>query len=273
MGRSWCLGVALVAISCGGESDPMAAMHGETRGSVPNGTPLDAPTAPPLPRDHSRVVNRGGPVLASMRLQVLGVASLDPETQEDVRGVLAWVFGSGYWAILSEYGVSGDVAVAYDDATNDGLQVRTGSKARNELVTWRDIEGRILRARARRPESERGQPILYFLPDGVTVRVAERTSYVYRTCVDVWGYHRHDGVGPYAVLGACPMGRSAFILTHELAEMATDPEVGSGWSLGVPSGTHAGEVADLYKSHGPAWVDGWAVARLWSNRLGSCFPN
>ena len=122
------------------------------------------------------------------------------------------------------------------------------------------------------------QAYLFFLPDGLNVALGHRGTYTYQTCVDTFGYHGFDGVEPYTVLPPCDDGRSLYTASHELAEMATDPQPYSGWASDLDIGINGGEVADLCAnfpgSLGPGRVmqEGLIVTLLWSNKQNGCVP-
>jgi hypothetical protein len=111
------------------------------------------------------------------------------------------------------------------------------------------------------------------LPEGVNVDLGVRSGLVLQTCINVGGYHSNDGVEAYAVIPPCALGRNPLAISHELAEMATDPWPGSGWYSEKDKDPAGGEVADLCDEVVSQGVEGWTVTQLWSNADGDCEPN
>jgi len=80
------------------------------------------------------------------------------------------------------------------------------------------------------------------------------------------------------VLPPCDDGRSLYTASHELTEMATDPQPYSGWASDLDIGINGGEVADLCANVpgtlGPGKVmqEGVIVTLLWSNKQSGCVP-
>ena len=89
-----------------------------------------------------------------------------------------------------------------------------------------------------------------------------------QTCVEADGYHSYDGEEPYAVIPDC--GRNRLAISHEMAEMCTDPQPGNGWYSDQDISNAGGEVGDLCNY--PIIVDGQSATALWSNKDGDCEP-
>ena len=83
---------------------------------------------------------------------------------------------------------------------------------------------------------------------------------------------RFDGDEPYTVIPPCELGRSARAISHELAEMSTDPIVGTGWLSDSDANLGIGEIADLCNREVTTPIAGFAVTQLWSNRDSDCRP-
>jgi hypothetical protein len=60
-------------------------------------------------------------------------------------------------------------------------------------------------------------------------------------------------------------------LSHELSEMATDPDVYQSWYSDDDRYPNGGEVADLCEDSNTT-VDGFNVGRLWSESTRRCVP-
>jgi len=69
----------------------------------------------------------------------------------------------------------------------------------------------------------------------------------------------------------CASGAASVTLSHELAELGTNPVPGLGWFSDDDLG-HGGEVADLCQEQQPEVEGGLALAELWSNADGECVP-
>ncbi len=72
---------------------------------------------------------------------------------------------------------------------------------------------------------------------------------------------------PYAIMPPCGIGHSGTAISHELAEMATDPFPYGGWADHT---IQEGEIGDLCNA-AAVW-EGKIVTRLWSNEAGDCIP-
>lgn len=111
---------------------------------------------------------------------------------------------------------------------------------------------------------------MLIVPDGVNVTTPGANGETWTTCQETGGYHFWDQLEPYAVIPPCSFGRSAWAVSHELAEMATDPFPGSGWYSDADVEPAGGEIGDLCNFS--VTVAGWSVTSLWSNKDGSCIP-
>jgi hypothetical protein len=107
---------------------------------------------------------------------------------------------------------------------------------------------------------------IFFLPDGVNVNLGGGEQ----TCLGVGGYHSYDGFEPYALIPPC--GHSGLVLSHEMAEMCTDPLPDQGWFSDADNNSpQGGEIGDLCNM--PTSVDAYTVTLLWSNKDGDCEPS
>jgi hypothetical protein len=200
-------------------------------------------------------------------LVYVGDAGVDMAPSQD--SFVEWVLASpDYWAILQQYGVGygtrvGRARALRSDIVPASLVGPTGLISASDLAL--QIRGWIDGADA----GMSANAYVFFLPDGVDVALSVRGNYTYRTCVDAFGYHAYDGREPYAVMPACPKGRGTPSLSHELAELATNPESTRGW-YSDEDARKGDEIGDLCS--GTPTVDGWTVSQLWSNALGQCAP-
>ncbi|MEP7179565.1 MAG: hypothetical protein ABI775_10775, partial [Pseudonocardiales bacterium] len=55
-------------------------------------------------------------------------------------------------------------------------------------------------------------------------------------------------------------------ISHEIAEMTTDPEPPSGWCVGPANGGEIGDASEVPNARQTAWVNGANVEAYWSNR-------
>ncbi len=91
------------------------------------------------------------------------------------------------------------------------------------------------------------------------------------------GFHETAGsgwnTGPSVAVvldteGGAGCGPPTMTLTHEFAEVVTDPDGGSGWTRASSGNT---EIADVCNALGPArMADGDLVAQLWDDSKGAC---
>ena len=247
---------------------------------------------------HERVV------LAAPRLLAIYVGDEGDGGAPSSDEMMSWLVASQYWKAMEQYGVGAGTmlpsvrvpaSVFLPDGTVTGglidpsaLATRVVSllhpvqtaSASSSLAPADDAGADGGRADAGNGDAGETPPIpkadayVFFLPDKVNVRIPQGSGPVLQTCVEVGGYHTHDGYEPYAVIPPCKVGRSAQTISHELAEMATDPVTGvfggSGWYSDAEVQNAGGEIGDLCNS--AVTVEGWAVTRLWSNQDGACVP-
>ena len=207
--------------------------------------------------------------------------------------MMTWLVASQYWKTMEQYGVGAGAmlpsvrvpaSVFLPEGTVSGGLIDPSALATRVVALLHpssslapaDDAG----ADGGRADGGEAPPIpqadayVFFLPDKVNVRIPQGSGPVLQTCVEVGGYHTHDGYEPYAVIPPCKVGRSAQTISHELAEMATDPVTGvfggSGWYSDAEVQNAGGEIGDLCNS--AVTVEGWAVTRLWSNQDGACVP-
>ena len=214
-------------------------------------------------------------ILAHMHVRALyiGTAGVDAPPSADV--FLGWIGSSTYWEILAQYGV-GDAT--FDGATSlTTAQVFPDGVIQNGLVPFAAFEARIhdlIHA------DEGGTPLLaaadayaIFLPDNVNIDSGESGGEELVTCVTSSAYHAWDGAEAYAVLPPCIDGRSTTAISHELAEVATDPILRMGWASDDLEDIKTGaEIADVCYRAAMHPVEGYDVAELWSNADGDCMP-
>jgi hypothetical protein len=273
--------LALVVGGCGGSASSSAGapLEEDQQYGLRDPSALATPTPEPV----ARLASVRGVIMDKMPVRIVYIGRQDVDGAPPFDPFVTWLVQSHHWETLAEYGVGpgsfeGWTRVATERFFPPGSVV-------DGRITVEDFEEL---ARAYMPASSRGAGFprggaeaslapdatayVFFLPKGVDVTLGQRGSYTYATCIDALGYHRFNGREPYAVIGGCAKARTGFIVSHEVAEMATAPIVGQGWQSAEDLAKSGGEVADLCKGRGPAVVEGWSVARLWSNAHGGCVP-
>lgn len=238
----------------------------------------DAGHATPLPPRSDRVRLHGGKVLPAMRVQIVYVGTESEGGAASRDDVVRFTLTSGkqYWNVLEQYGVGGGSVAGSIRIPRATLFPATSKDGPELILPIADLEAQIRALINPAPPKAsivpKAQAYLFFLPNGVNVSLGSRGSKVFTSCIDVGAYHRFDGVEPYSVLPPCDLGRSARAISHELAEMATDPVVGSGWLSDGDPELGIGEIADLCNVAVKPPIGGHALTELWSNADGRCLP-
>ena len=208
-----------------------------------------------------RLESHGGTVLSAMRLHAIYVTSpSDPAVIKD--DLLAWILSSpDYWSLLVQYGVGYGTLIG--SSTVDAMTFFNGD-IHNGYVTLGAVDWAVANAAATLPPDEGGTPnaFIVFLPGTANVDMGDGP------CMSTLGYHSVGGTMPYALIRPCSY--TAETISHELAEMATDPIPFAGWYSEADVENAGGEIGDLCNF--PTIVDGHAVTELWSNADGQCEP-
>ena len=237
-----------------------------------------------------RLVYHGGPTLKQMRLRIVYIGEDGVDAAPNVDDFATWLLTSSWWRLLREYGIEEgsldpSVRVPFAAMFPPGVVV-------DGLVHTTEFDKRVL-ALLHPIKPDAGAPdagdagaafdggslvptsdsYLFMLPNGVNISLGEVGSRTFQTCIDSGGYHAHDGLDAYAVIPPCRTGRSALTLSHEIAEVATNPSVVDGWFSDNEADRKLGvEIADVCNTPVPRGVDGWLVTQLWSNVEGRCVP-
>jgi hypothetical protein len=259
----------LLGVTACGRTHSIPTDAGEEYGLTdPDGSVPPADAAP-------RLLPHADVVLSAMKVGIVYVGEEDaggPPTNTTSAPIL----GSTYWLLLNEYGVGPGTIVGSTRAPISTL-LRPSDMDDGGLVDMLVLQARVAEFIHGDVEAgTHGNPIngaeayLFFLPNGVNVALARAGSYTYQTCIDADGYHSFDGLEPYAILPPCALGRSSYTTSHELAELATDPQPYMGWASDTDIAVNGGEVADLCSQQVDA--GGLEVTRLWSNQSGGCVP-
>jgi hypothetical protein len=276
----------LVALGCGssGGAPPDAGndvVYGIKGFDASNGVDVEeAATDAKMP--WNRMTPHEGIVLPAAHLWAIYIGTTDV----DFDAYMQWlVTSTDYWgAILAQYGVgygTFDGSTQIDSAAFFTPGTLTGNVIDSGVLQQRIhdvIHAVSADAGASDADLEAGDdggsttltipPIpgadgyVFFLPDNITVNLGAEGV----TCVGIGGYHSYDGTEPYAIIPDC--GRSRLVVSHEIAEMCTDPVPGAGWVSDMDA---LGEVGDLCNF--VVQVDGTQATGLWSNKDGDCEPS
>jgi hypothetical protein len=272
-----CVGV--FAAACGGPTEADPGDAGDA-GAVPiahrDTGPADVVFDMPDARS-DRMSPHGREILANMHLRVVYVGEEGVDGPPNIDDFVTWLVKSDYWGVMKEYGVQpgtfeGSVRIPTASVFLPGM-------VQNGLVDYDVLDQRILALLHPPPRDagagagDAGAPLippsksyLFMLPDRVNVKLGGNDQ----TCIQAGGYHSHDSKEPYSVIPPCNFGRSALAISHELAEMATDPLPQYGWYSDKDAQNAGGEIGDLCNQ--PIGVEGWSVTQLWSNKNGACIP-
>ncbi len=271
MHRAWLALVGAIALGCGETEAPPLDASTERDGIY---TP-DVMT-PPLDAG-PRLLPHSGVIIPEVAVGVIYVGDLDAGGAPGDLPDLQWLVASPYWLLLSEYGIqNGTIAGAVRVSTDTLIQptdVDDGG-----LIDVGVLQVRIGNALGANVDAGVAPTIsiagangyVFYLPDGVNVALGHRGTYTYQTCIDASGYHAYDGAEPFVVLPPCDTGRSIYAASHELAELATDPQPFNGWASDTDIAKNGGEVADLCAEQ--VLQEGQLVTRLWSNQANGCVP-
>ena len=280
-GVRWVIATMMSVIACSGQVDDESRDEQAklvARGVEPPPAPVYAKQEQPIAT--TRVTHHGGPVLAKMTVRVghvgdvsEGGASSAQQAERDALVGFTLTSGAAYWETLAQYGV-GPGRLAGAQRIPKALAF-AGAMAAEPLVSVEALEAQIkllLHPKSGASIVPPADAYLFFLPKGTAVSFGNRGTKVWKSCVDVGAYHRHTGLEPYAVFPPCDLGQSPRAVSHELAEMATDPVVGTGWMSDRDQNVGVGEIADLCNQDVPAPIGGYRLTQLWSNHDGRCVP-
>jgi len=234
----------------------------------------------PRPAQPSRLMTpHKGIVLPHMHVRIVYIGEEGADGAPSYDSFVSWlVAGGDYWNLLRQYGVGYGVLDGSERVPTASFF--TPGLLESGFVSTSDLDMRVyqfLRGRAGGDAGVHAGPspglndvpnsvaYLFFLPNAVGV-----SSQGEQSCVVFDGYHLIDrGADPYVIIPSC--GRNALAISHELAEMATDPAPLTGWyadSFGA-----LGEIGDLCNFPVSEQIDFWKPTRLWSNADGDCEPH
>ncbi len=230
----------------------------------------------------NRLTPHDGDVLSSAHIRTIYIGADGVDASQSFDAYITWLITSQSWwgAVLAQY------KVGY--GTFDGFtRIDTNAfflpgMVQNGFIDWFVLDQRIAQvvhgvtpdagAGDTDPDASTSQPppipqadaYVFFLPNGVNVNLGNNEA----TCAQAGGYHDYDGQEPYAIIPPC--GRSRLVISHEIAEMVTDPLPGHGWYSDPDSTNNGGEIGDLCNQ--PTTVEGQQATLLWSNKDGDCEP-
>jgi hypothetical protein len=297
--RSWTVAVALSALgsfACGsapGDAGDGGAGDGAPVGhkTFDSGAPVDAAAEAKAP--WNRMTPHGGVVLSSPHIWAIYVGTQGVDLSPSYDAYLSWlVTSTDWWSLLDQYGVHYGVldgSTIIDTATffPQGMISSSGT------VNWYALDQRvekIIHALPPPPQDDGGvadagaaddggdagdgstttlpsipkaDGYIVFLPDGVNVDLGGEGM----TCQNVGGYHSYDGTEPYSIIPPC---RYRISVSHEIAEMVTDPLPGQGWYSDGDINNGGGEIGDL--CNWLTYASNQQVTALWSNKDGDCEP-
>jgi hypothetical protein len=270
---------ATLLVACGGDStattpdagqDAFGHKNFDAQSAADTGDAADANVA------WDRMTNHGAGALGSPHLRAIyvGIDGIDLSPSFD--SYISFLVSSPDWwgAILAQYGVQYGT---YDGASfiPTSTFIHDGDVV-NGFINWAILDMRVHQAIHATLVDDAGadsgavqvphaDAYVVFLPDNVNVDLGQGET----TCANAGGYHSYDTDEPYAIIPPC--GRSHIVISHEVAEMVTDPEPGAGWFSDADEQTmYGGEIGDLcnFVVH----ADGQTVTALWSNKDGDCEP-
>ena len=180
---------------------------------------------------------------------------------------LSWVLTSDdYWSVLSPYGVGAGVFLGSERMPTATFfspdVVASGSITENALAA--SVYGYMT------SDATDADAYIFFMP--TTVGITYLDGGARESCSAFGGYHAHVSQRqgpplPYAIIPPCPEFPADMPVSHELAEIATDPTF-DGW-YSDQSGQEVGDICNFPVSQ-PIHL--WSPTRLWSNADGACVP-
>lgn len=254
----------------------VACSSGPGEAGIPQAwnNPLPPTETEPVAHPSDRLTAHLGITMPAMHLHAIYIGAEGADGAPNRDALLQWIITSdAYWSILAQYGVGygvfeGSQRIASDAFfPSDVLSQGTITVGGLDTIIFKFL----LPADAGAGDLAIGpDAYVFFLPN--TVQITQGTSH---SCANFGGYHWTIGRGslapPYAVIAACLDFPTDLPISHELAEMATDPTQ-QGWYSNVDILDNGGEVADLCNDPVTVPVDLWSPTRLWSNAEGACVP-
>ncbi|HEX7600199.1 MAG TPA: hypothetical protein VF316_01295 [Polyangiaceae bacterium] len=221
----------------------------------------------------ARITAHGGRVLGAMTVSVIYVGDAGVDGAPSFDGFIDWALASSYWATLAQYGAGPGTRVASVRVPRAVLLPDGSVNAQGliEQAALADLLTTLLHPSTGTSPVPPAQGYLLFLPDGVNVILGQHGSYIWKTCWDADAFHSTASGDPYVVVPPCAAGRRTVAISHELSEMATDPDAYQSWYSDEDRYPSGGEVADLCEDLTDT-AGGYDVAPLWSEGARRCVP-
>jgi len=274
--------VALALVACSGSGDSSDAGSDVVYGHhTTDAATYEAEAA--VKKPWNRLTPHQGNVLGGAHIRSIYIGTDGVDSAPSFDSYLEWLVTSQNWwgAYLAQYNVGYGT---FDGFTRiDTNAFFLPGMVQNGFIDWFVLDQRIKdiihaapsdagagdadadASTAQVPPIPHADAYVFFLPDGVNVNLGNNES----TCAQAGGYHDFDTIEPYAIIPPC--GRYRLVVSHELAEMVTDPIPGTGWYSDPDINSSGGEIGDLCNAL--TIVDGQQVTQLWSNKDGDCEPS
>jgi hypothetical protein len=271
-------------------------------GDAGSGQP-DGDASSTIPTDLPRIVNLGGPIIASPKIVPVFFANDDAAIVAELTDFVSKVGPSPYWtSATSEYGVG--PASALTPVALMAPDNPPAMESDSQIAAW--LAAKLDANDPELPVADANTIYALFYPAGVTV-TTDFFGQPMQGCTDFYGYHaatqldasHQNQEAVYIVLPRCASGVDSlvgidlltFATSHELVEAATDPlttitpqqPAYISWDADHPywEDTVGAELADacfvLNSTQSVAISGGYSVSRIWSNEaeaagLDPCVP-
>jgi hypothetical protein len=266
------LGAAMCLTACSSPGDPSTDAGSDTaygHKSLDTGVVDTGVNEPPETGPLNRMEPHSGIVLAMPHIEAIYISG-GADGSPSFDGYLTWLLGStDYWSFLAQYGVGYGTFDGRVDV--DSAAFFTPGMVTAGIVEFDVLDARVAAVIHQAPSDAGALPpipsadgYVFFLPSNITVDLGTEGQ----TCFGAEAYHSYDGNEPYVIVPSC--GRYDMAVSHEVAEMCTDPVPGLGWFSDADVMNAGGEVGDLCNTL--CQVNGNYATELWSNKDGQCEP-
>jgi hypothetical protein len=208
-----------------------------------------------------------GVILPAMGLRAVYVGAENVDGVPSRDDFLSWILtGDDYWSVLGAYGVGAGAFLGSE-------RVPTATFFSPEVLTSGSItETALAESIYSYLTSDATYAVAYIFFMPTTVGITYLDGGARESCSAFGGYHAYIGLTqgpalPYAIIPPCPGFPADMPISHELAEMATDPTF-DGW-YSDQSGEEVGDICNFPVSQ-PIHL--WSPTRLWSNADSACVP-
>ncbi len=287
--RRACAAVLLLSsVACGGPDSTSSDEADITLEHVsPHLNPLLADgEARPKP---GKLVYYGGPVLSHPRVVAVLWGAVDPAVGDHLGAFYAALLASPHFTWLSEYNTPTQTISKGSFGGVVHLMPKNAHKTLTDAQVEKELAAQIAAGKLPRPDAD--TVFMVHFPPGVLIssdgaRSCQSGGFCgYHSAVKIRGQRLAYSVLPDMGPGSgCDTGcgpgsaldRVTMVSSHELAEVATDPEVGLAKALAAPLAWYneaGGEIADLCEGQTARVKMGsatWTVQKLWSNAAKAC---